>query len=298
MRTPAVGGSMRGFVAVAAVAVVLAGCGGVNAYDGTEIEMTLADVTDAEWDGLANRRFFFGHQSVGRNILAGVRTLAAEDPRIQVNVVTDTDPASVAGPGLIEANIGRNGAPETKADAFGAALAGGFGDETGAVAMYKYCYVDVVPTTDPDALFEDYVRRTEALGERYPGLTLVHITLPLRVAETGPKEWLKTVLGRETEAALNYKRARFNDRLREHFSGDPIFDLARLQSIRADGTVATSTYRGSRVPMLASEWSSDGGHLNDDGQRRLAGQFLTFLAKLPGAEGATTIADVEGPAGG
>lgn len=71
---------------VLAAGVGLSGCGGGDVEDQaatvqTGITMAFADVTEAEWEGLASRRIFFGHQSVGRNILAGVRTFLATIPR-------------------------------------------------------------------------------------------------------------------------------------------------------------------------------------------------------------------------
>lgn len=272
------------------VTVLGAGCGADEPMMEENNAVRLAsldEVTPEQWASLGNRRFFFGHQSVGRNILAGMRELLAENPQIPLQLANAERPSEVEGAAFIEANIGRNGQPGTKADAFRAALDDGFGSEPGAVAMYKYCYVDVQPSTDPDALFEDYAQRTASLKARYPELTLVHITLPLRVAPEGPKEWLKTVLGRETETELNLKRNRFNERLRAEYAGtDPIFDLAALQSLRADGTRAFTRYRGEKVYMLAPEWSNDGGHLNEAGQRRMAEQLLAFLATLESPKGA------------
>lgn len=186
----------------------------------------------------------------------------------------------------MEARIGKNREPETKADAFAAVLEGGFGHEPGAVAMYKYCYVDVLPDTDADALFDDYERRIERLRGLYPELLMVHMTLPLHAAHDGIRERILTRLGRNTQTALNLKRNRYNARLLERYGGiDPIFDLARIESTRADGTRAFTRYRGQNVYRLAPEWTYDGGHLNEEAQRRIAERLLVFLARLPRPDG-------------
>lgn len=260
---------------------------------------SIADVTAEEWQALAARRIFFGHQSVGRDLMQGLEKVLQDHPEIGVSLISSDDPDQVEGPAFIEARIGKNREPETKADAFAAVLEGGFGNESGAVAMYKYCYVDILPETDPDRLFEDYVERTEALRALYPELVIVHFTLPLHAAPTGVMEQIKTRLGRSTQTALNIKRNRYNDLLRERYQGvDPLFDLALMQSIRADGSRAYSRYRGQNVYMLAPEWTYDGGHLNDEAKYRMAEQLLVFLARLPESSGPVQVADASGAARG
>jgi len=260
------------------------------AYAMTTDAPTIADIDAAEWEALASRRIFFGHQSVGRDIMLGVQRVLKEHSEIGLRVVTSDDPSQVEGPAFIEARIGKNREPETKEN--------GLADGSGAVAMLKYCYVDILPETDPDALFEDYARRIESLRQRHPELLFVHITLPLHTAPEGLMERIRTRLGRNTQTALNIKRNRYNDLLRERYEGvDPLFDLAKIQSTRADGSRAYTRYRGQKVYMLAPEWTYDGGHLNEEAQVRIAERFLAFLARLPRTSGTgARLADASSPA--
>lgn len=268
---------------LAAVLLTLAfACGG-DAY--TEEPMSeqvqLDAITDAEWDALASRRIFFGHQSVGRDMVDGMRRVLDANPHIGLRIVTAEHPSLVAGPAFMEARIGRNREPQSKTQAFEAVLDSGFGDESDAIAMYKYCYVDILPGTDPDVLFDSYARSVESVRERYPGLTLVHVTMPLHEASDGVREQLKTAIGRPTQTRLNHARNRFNELLRARYEGrDPVFDLAAVESTRPDGSMAYTRYRGSNVRMLAPEYTYDGGHLNEDAQDHVAGLFLTFLARV------------------
>ncbi|HSH45215.1 MAG TPA: hypothetical protein VK966_05140 [Longimicrobiales bacterium] len=277
-----------------------AGCGSDSTEEqaqATTMDNTeLSEIDAATWKALAQRRIFFGHQSVGRDMMNGMRRVLERHPHIGMAVVGADDPAEVQGPAFIESRIGKNREPGTKKDAFTAVLDGGFGDERGAVAMYKYCYVDMQPHTDPHQLFEDYVGQIETLRERFPGLTIVHFTVPLKTAPTGLKETVKTYLGRSTETALNIKRNRYNQLMRERFAGvDPLFDLALLESTRPDGSRAYSTYRGQKVYMLAPEWTSDGGHLNEEAQVMAAERLLVFLAGLVDVDaGAAELADASG----
>ncbi|HEX6693815.1 MAG TPA: hypothetical protein VF035_03830 [Longimicrobiales bacterium] len=240
----------------------------------------LSEVSDAEWNALAARRIFFGHQSVGRDIMLGMARLLEANPRIPLAVVQSSEPGAVTGPAFIEARIGKNWAPETKTAAFRSVLDGGFGSEPGAVAMYKFCYVDVNGGTDADQLFNDYERALEGVRSSYPDLTLVHVTMPLHAVPAGIRERIMARVRPGTQTRLNIIRHRFNEQLRRRFATvDPIFDLALLESTGPDGLPAFTRYRGEEVPVLAREWTYDGGHLTDEAQDRFAEHLLVFLAR-------------------
>ncbi len=243
--------------------------------------VSLDDISDAQWDALASRRIFFGHQSVGRDIVDGMRRVLDAHPFIALRIVTADHPSLVAGPAFIEARIGRNREPDSKTRAFEAALDAGFGAEPGAIALYKYCYVDVLADTDPDALFAAYARSIDDIRARHPTLTIVHVTMPLQTADDGIVERVKTAAGTATQTRLNHARGRYNALLREHYAGrDPIFDLAAIESTRPDGSRAFTRYRGEAVHMLAPEYTYDGGHLNEAAQDYVAAALLAFLAQL------------------
>lgn len=250
----------------------------------TEVAMntaSIADMPESRWLTLRSRNIFFGHQSVGENIMAGVRRVLADHPEIGVRLVSSADPAAVEGPAFIDAPIGVNERPATKSQAFSAILEGGFGNTANAVAMYKFCYVDVNAGTDPDQMFAEYVQQIEDIRKRFPNTQIVHFTLPLRTASTGVKEQINVLLRRPTQTLLNMKRNRYNELLRERFGGsDHIFDLALLESTRPDGSRAYSRYFGDKAFMLAPEWTDDGGHLNEAAQYHVAERLLVFLATL------------------
>src|SRR5690606_39242368 len=136
--------------------ILLTSCGdeAVGATNKSEPGRSIGTITAAEWEALASQRVFFGHQSVGRNIMDGVRAVLADRPDIRLRLVESAKPAAVEGPALVDANIGVNRKPETKAAAFLAAVDAGLGDE--AIAMYKYCYVDVDGDTDIEQFFDAY----------------------------------------------------------------------------------------------------------------------------------------------
>ena len=231
-------------------------------------------------DRLSSKRIFFAHQSVGGNILEGVRELASETPGVRLAVVNSKSPETVNEPALIEASLGENGNPASKVSAFAAALDRGLGD-AGGIALVKLCYLDIQPGSDPVALFEDYRARMDSIAARYPELTLVHVTMPLTAAEPAPKHLVKKLLGRPTAADLNAKRNAYNRQLRATYEGKaPVFDLARLESIGRNGRPVTTGHADGDVPVLAPEWTDDGGHLNAAGRRMVAREFVELLSKL------------------
>jgi len=111
----------------------------------------------------------------------------------------------------------------------------------------------------------------------------VHVTVPLTAEEKNSsftdsaKTTLRRMLGREA----NVKRNEFNQLLRETYAGkEPLFDLAEVESTRADGKRSYYTRGFDKVYTLAPEWTTDGGHLNEEGRRAAAQKLLQVLAGL------------------
>ena len=246
----------------------------------TKIESlpTLGQVTIEEWQRLGGSRLFFGHQSVGGNLIEGIQEVLAANPHIPLRVVETADASLMRASGLYHARIGQNGAPDSKLNAFKGIVADMADSGT---AMLKYCYVDITGETDPEALFQAYRHTVDSLKAAHTALTIVHMTLPL-VADRGLWFHLRTVLrGNTSDRELNLTRQRYNERMRAAYGGrEPLFDLAALESLGPDGRVASVRYRGRQVPTLAPQWTSDGGHLNQAGRRRMAEAFLATLAGL------------------
>jgi len=80
---------------------------------------------------------------------------------------------------------------------------------------------------------------------------------------------VKLVLGRADETAANAKRCEFNARLRRHYAGQPVYDLAQVESTYPDGRQTSS---------LISDYASDHGHLNQSGRRIAARELIRALA--------------------
>ncbi len=228
---------------------------------------------------LAQARVLLGHQSVGRNILAGVQSLA-QQAGVSVRIEEIGATADIQ-PGLFHSAIGRNGDPAGKCEAFAALLDRPERPQYD-VAMMKFCYVDFErgTTADVEQMLERYTRMVQRLREQRPDIRLVHVTVPLRSDPPGWKTTVKRLLGRATdEDGANVLRNEFNAGLRQRFAGEAIFDLAAAESTLPDGSRSSFTQDGRTMYTLARRYTTDGGHLNEEGQRWVAAQFLHCVAQ-------------------
>ena len=224
--------------------------------------VTQADVR-SELQLLAGKRIYFGHQSVGSNLLDGVKTLAAEHA---VPVPIDEAPhaSRIRGGGFSHVFVAENGDPLRKLRSFEAALGEGAQVD---VALLKFCYVDVKVRSDAKALFARYRAAVETMQAKSPGTVFVHVTVPLTAAQGGLKALAKRLMGRAPD---NVRREEYNELLRRTYAGrEPIFDLARLESVSPDGTQGPGLYAG---------YTDDGGHLNAEGRRYLARHLINAVA--------------------
>lgn len=236
-------------------------------------------VLQDDLEQLTQSTVFFGHQSVGSNILEGVQALARKggvDLR-----VTETEGATGLTPGtLAHAYIDYNGAPDVKLESFHRAFEKG-ASSSPDFALMKLCYVDFSASTDVEALFSRYRAAMEKLQSSHPAATLVHVTVPLTAKQSTFKSLAKRALGRATSEQMNELRERFNDLLRGTYEGkEPIFDLARLESTAQDGSPTTAKLAGGEVPMLTPSYTDDGEHLNEVGSERVARELVSLLASL------------------
>lgn len=248
---------------------------------------SLNDVPASSVGRLAGKRVFFGHQSVGGNILAGIAELQQADARLGLRLVTADAPASLEGPFFAHAKIGANGEPVGKTDAFAALLDGPLRGKVD-VAFHKYCYVDITASTNDAALFDTYRRTMARLAADHPGVTFLHVTVPLVEVQAGPKAFVKKLLGRMPDHyADNIARERFNDRMRAEYAQRGLFDLAAIESTHDNGSRETIEFQGARSFALVPAYSADGAHLNPRGRRFVAGQLLAFLIAATGETAAT-----------
>lgn len=238
---------------------------------------SIKNIPESQWQKLAEKKIFFGHQSVGYNIVEGLEQIEKQDPRIKLAIVEIKRASDLNKAEFAHTDIGENEDPYSKIQAFANYVEQGIGDRAD-IAFFKFCYVDINALSDVDKIFSEYRKTMEQLKQKYPLLIFIHATVPLSESKTTMRSLVKTMLGKEDH---NIKRNQYNDLLRKTYHGkEPLFDLAQAESTRPDGSRSTFTKNGTTYYSLAEEYSEDGGHLNELGQEAVAQQLLLLLAQL------------------
>jgi hypothetical protein len=277
---------MTSITALLVAFLVFGGCRGVEETAvGPKGGIPLDNVPAAAWEKLAGKRIFFGHQSVGYNIMDGVDTLLKENPFIRLTIVETTAPSRFDAPVFAHAKVGRNEDPGSKCETFEQYMDSGIGSRAD-IAFFKFCYVDINRETDVEKMFQLYKATVRRVKTKYPGLAIVHVTVPLTGSDYALKGRLKNfvngMLGRKDE---NVGRSELNARIRmEYVGSDPIFDLAAIESTSPTGEHVTSTYHGKKYSRMYAGYTTDGGHLNGDGKRVAAAGLLQTLLRVVGKE--------------
>ncbi len=264
-----------------AIGLVLVSCACQNkAMDPVSgARQRLQAVPQQNWDSLAHKKIFFGHQSVGLNILDGLRKILSSSPGIKLEIRETSEPRDFEGPLFAHARIGRNRDPLGKIDHFRQLMKSGLGQAVD-IAFFKLCYVDIDRSTDIQALIDHYDETLAALKAEFPDLIIVPVTAPLTTSTPGIKARIKRLLGLgPATRADNIKRNTFNEHIRKTY-GAAIWDLADVEATGADGSKSTFRTRGKTYFKLVSGYSIDGGHLNEAGSQVVAADLLIRLASL------------------
>jgi hypothetical protein len=236
------------------------GSGGRTAtYDATTLSGE-AQLGAADWTLLAQHRYFFGHQSVGTNLLQGFEALGQADERYRVTLQYAYQGLSdLKGPGLFDKGVGTNFQPYEKISGFDDQVRGELkvGDNVD-IAFFKLCYVDISETTDVQALAQAYATEMNALQAAFPHTTFLWTTAPLTSASD----------------AANVRRNQYAQAIRALASSSsrPLFDLAALEAVSADGSRCQFQSGGSTHDRLCPEWAAAAGdaHLNLTASQRFA----------------------------
>lgn len=235
----------------------------------------------ADLERISRERIYFGHQSVGANLLQGMEELAA-GAGVSLHVMQADRASELPAATIGHTFVAENGQPLKKLESFRSAL----GSASVDIALVKFCYVDIRGDTDVKALFARYRETIADLRGKNPRTTFVHVTLPLTTVQTGPKALAKRLLGRAPYGTVeNLRREQYNQLLRQAYAGhEPIFDLAKIESTAPDGTPVRVVWQGVAAPSLAAAYTDDGGHLNAEGRRRAARELIAVLAAARGAQ--------------
>lgn len=241
---------------------------------------------------LQHKRIYFGHQSVGANIIEGIRGLCHSN-QLELNIVESSQPQAYSAPVFGHSRIGRNHEPRSKIDGFAEILNAGLGNRVD-MALFKFCYVDVTDSSDVTGLFDYYNSVMTQLASAYPHTRFIHVTMPVTVMPSLVRRIIGGLQRQRNRVAYdNLARADFNRLVIQAYAGrQPIFDLAAAQSTTASGRVLRHSLHGREFSTLVPAYSSDGRHLSETGRRVVASEFLKYLAAV-GTETSTSATRTE-----
>lgn len=277
-------GRRRGWLAAAAAAIAV---GLVAVYVLIRPETTVVrDVsyrteapTQAQLADVARMRIFFGHQSVGQNIIEAIPDLYAAQNVPGPAIVESSAPIQMPGGYFQHALIGTNGDPLGKVSEFDRIMRSGVAGRVDMAAM-KFCYIDFNEGTDVGQVFNVYKDTLERLSADYPNVTFMYVTVPL-TTERSFVTRAKARLGLSdfNSPADNVVREKFNERVRGEYAGTGrLFDIAAAQSAE-DGVRALRNYGGADYYAMEASLASDLGHLNHTGATAIGSTFLEAIAQ-------------------
>jgi hypothetical protein len=246
---------------------------------------SMDDVPDAYWSKLAEKKVFFGHQSVGYNIMDGIMDVMRERDSIQLNILETCDPEEFDEAIFAHSKVGTNTNPGSKIEAFSDIVEAGVGHKVD-IAFFKFCYVDIMRSSDPQEIFDRYKAALDNLENRYPETTFLHVTVPVlsvpKDTKNHFKQSMKLFLGKPGLLDDNAARQRYNTLLKNACASQKrsVFDLALIETVNPDGLRYYVSKGGQQVCVMVPEYTDDGGHLNHQGRKRVAEQLLIFLAEV------------------
>lgn len=240
--------------------------------------LVASSITREDLAKVYRTKVFFGHQSVGMNILEGIGSVYTAHGMAAPAIEEGVPNPGRSGGFINHAFIGENGDSLLKIQDFADKMRSGIGQHVG-VTMMKFCYLDVDDRADVDALFAAYSTTIATLQRDLPNVTFTHVTVPLTTGQ-GPLSRLKSRLTRNSScAADNAARERLNALIRHQYASDHLFDLAAVESTAPDGSRISRMYEGQRHHALYGGYAADFGHLNAKGARVVATAWLKAIAR-------------------
>lgn len=203
-------------------------------------------------------RIFFAHASVGGNIVQGLQALNQSDASrylLKIEPASGAATSSSGAPGtLYELDRGNPG-QAAKISQFAESVNSGWASPNVDVVINKFCYID------PDADFDAYTGSMTQLEKDHPGTVVVYTTIPICSDQS------------------NDQREEFNEKLRAwvKLNKKPLLDIADIEAGKADRSARVYSSGGKSVRQMVEGYTSDGGHLNEAGAKRVAEGLYSLL---------------------
>ena len=223
---------------------------------------------------------YFGHKSVGNNIIEGIRTIARDNKRNDIIIYRLDDEEKLPKNYFVHSSIGKNGDPISKIREFQTNI-DSLIKENLKIAMMKFCFADFDKNSDIDGVFQTYVTTINSMKNNYPDLIIIHFTIPLK-AEKSFLGKLKAFVKGESDKIFydNFARNKYNDLIWSNYPAENIFDIAKIESTYSDGKRKIEKLNGVQCYFMINEYSRDGSHLNELGQKLVANELINYIAKI------------------
>jgi hypothetical protein len=143
------------------IVALLGGCKERMDIKSDEIERDMAIIRDEGIKALDSKKVFFGHASVGYNVIEGIENIKANSDRFKLITVQELKENVVADkPGIYHAKNGKNSFPKTKVEAFRTFLEENKRGSQFDIAFFKFCYVDIHKESNVQEIFDYYVENS------------------------------------------------------------------------------------------------------------------------------------------
>lgn len=250
-----------------------------------ENDLSQLNLSQEQLDQLQSKRILFGHQSVGNNILDGIKKLTEFNAGLHLAIQEVNSPGLFQQPLFGHFFVGKNTDPKSKCDSFRKMMDSGIGKKVD-IAFIKLCFVDIQDTTNIEQVFNYYVETMKYLKNKYPGVTFIHVTTPLTTIPDDPITKIKSLVKRIVKKpdwvyTSLVQRNKYNNLLLAKYDGkETVFDLATIESTWPDGHTQQFTYHRKDYYSLVPLYACDEGHLNNYGQIKAAKALVTLLCEL------------------
>lgn len=277
----------RYFCLICTIILFITGCGNNSAKDYSAMKKNnILDISQSSLKLISEKKIYFGHMSVGYNIIDGLKSVINNKYPNTLNIVETNNPADFSKPVFAHSKNGRNLYPKSKIDSFVKQINGNLGKHVD-IAFFKMCYVDIRSDSNINEIFQYYKKVFNDLIKRHRKIKFIHFTVPLTTIRNfglkeSIKDLIKKIIGKQTKLEKskndNIKRWEFNELLKKEYK-ESIFDLAGFESLYPDESGKREVFKtdSNAYPALIPEYSNDGGHLNNLGSKIIAKRLLLYL---------------------
>ena len=267
-------------VAIALIPISVKYSGGEMSIDSPSFK-SLAEVPVSKWNSLSEKTIFFAHQSVGKNIVLGMREVIDANKQINMSIEKIENSSNIKNSGFSHSYVEKNGDPISKINNYTKMVRQADGKID--ISFVKFCFVDIESETNITNIFNYYKKEMSKLKKEYPDTLFIHFTVPLlkRVKPTITSRIAKIFKKKDAfwDDEHNIAINNYNNLVLNAYKGvEPVFDIAMVESTFTSGDRAAFEMDGKTYYSLVPEYTNDGGHLNEKGRLLVAEQLLIFLA--------------------